>query len=87
MVAGIPQAEIHIPPHSYDFAVQSALMQMRRRGLIRVSGGLIHPERSQLDLLRFYANSIAHLVPVALSAPPESGYSASAKGNSASAGS
>lgn len=87
VVGRMPQAEIHMPPHSYDFAVQSALMQMRRRGLIRVSGGLIHPERSQLDLLRFYANSIAHLVPVALSAPPDVEYSAGAKGNSASAGS
>ncbi|MFY1708263.1 1-acyl-sn-glycerol-3-phosphate acyltransferase [Tritonibacter scottomollicae] len=87
-VARMPQASIHMPEHAHGAAVQSAVMQMRRRGLIRTTGGVITPELSQIDLLRFYANSIAHLVPIALEPPSDPGESsASAKGNAASAGS
>ncbi|OIQ31187.1 MAG: glycerol-3-phosphate acyltransferase [Alphaproteobacteria bacterium MedPE-SWcel] len=94
--ARMPLASIHMPSHSHDFAVQSALQQLRRRHMLRISGGVITPEIGQMDLLRFYANSIAHLVPAALEPPqptdgddrPERQFNAAgAKENSASAGS
>ncbi|NIZ12874.1 1-acyl-sn-glycerol-3-phosphate acyltransferase [Phaeobacter sp. HF9A] len=74
VTALMPLAQIHMPAHSHEFVVQSAVQQMRRRGLIRSSGAQIIPERSQMDMLHFYANSIAHLVPAALE-PPDPGES------------
>ncbi|EEW60756.1 Acyltransferase family protein associated with ethylmalonyl-CoA pathway [Tritonibacter mobilis] len=87
-VARMPLASIHLPEHAHDAAIQSAILQMRRRKLIRTSGGVVTPDRSQIDMLRYYANSIAHLVPAALEPPSETEViSATAKENSASAGS
>ena len=87
-VARMPLASIHLPEHAHDAAIQSAILQMRRRKLIRTSGGVVTPDRSQIDMLRYYANSIAHLVPAALEPPSEEEViSATAKENSASAGS
>lgn len=94
--ARMPLARIHMPAHGHDIAVQGAVQHLRRRGLVRLTAGLVAPEPGARDLLQFYANSLAHLVPAALAppradtsgTPPETpGNAAAAKGNSAPAGS
>ncbi|MGR3760424.1 1-acyl-sn-glycerol-3-phosphate acyltransferase [Roseobacteraceae bacterium NS-SX3] len=83
LLKALPLAHIHTPPHSSSDAAEAGLRQLARRGIIELRpGGRCVPVDAQRDLLDFYANSIAHLMPGG--AP---GYAARAKRISASAGS
>lgn len=81
LVTDMPLAHIHMPRESHAYAVEVALRQLMRRGLVAERDGIIRPAADQSDLMAYYANSIAHLIP----AKPND--AATAKETSASAGS
>jgi glycerol-3-phosphate O-acyltransferase len=60
-------AHVHIPRADHDYAVEVGLRMLRLRHLVEEEDGLFRANPSELILLRYYANSIAHLV----SAAPE----------------
>lgn len=55
-------APIHLPSGDQDVAVDLGLRLLTVRHLVDVEGGLYRPRASELPVLRYYANSIAHLV-------------------------
>ena len=60
-------ARLYVPRQDWDYAVSAGLRMLVQRHLVDESGGLFTPRASEAPLLRYYANSIAHL----LSSPPE----------------
>ncbi len=56
-------ARLYIPRQDRDYAFGAGLRMLVQRHLVDVQGGLIRPRDGELPLLRYYANSIAHLLP------------------------
>ncbi len=76
-----PSAHIHLPRDNRDYAAEVGLRQLVERGILTVQDDRYVPDPAQAELLRYYANSIRHLMNAA--DPPDS---ASAKEISATAG-
>ena len=55
-------AHIYIPRADHDYAITVGLRMLTLRRVVTERDGLYAVARGQLDLLRYYANSIAHLV-------------------------
>ena len=53
-------AYIHIPRADHDYAATVGLRMLVLRHLVRESHGLYRANDNELDLLSYYANSIAH---------------------------
>lgn len=81
-MADLPNAHIHLPRDNRDYAAEVGLRQLVERKILILENGRFHPNPDELDLLRFYASSIRHLMPE----PPEP-VAAHAKEISADAGS
>lgn len=63
-------ARLYLPRQDWDYAVSAGLRMLVQRHLVDEAAGLFTPRAAEAPLLRYYANSIAHLVrPLAL-APP-----------------
>lgn len=62
-------AHIHIPRADQDYALEVGLRMLRLRHLVEEENGLYRANRQEAPLLRYYANSIAHLIPVATLIP------------------
>jgi glycerol-3-phosphate O-acyltransferase len=56
-------AHIYIPRRDRDYAITAGLRMMLQRHLVTERDGLYAAEPGELPLLRYYANSIAHLLP------------------------
>ncbi len=56
-------AHSHIPGDSLDYAVEFGLRMLTLRGLVTETEGVYAAAPEETGLLRYYANSIAHLVP------------------------
>jgi glycerol-3-phosphate O-acyltransferase len=56
-------AHIHIPRADEDYAVEVGLRMLLLRHFVEEEGGLYRANPAELVLLRYYANSIAHLMP------------------------
>jgi glycerol-3-phosphate O-acyltransferase len=56
-------AHIYIPRHDRDYAITAGLRMMLLRHMVKKRDGLYAVEPAQATLLRYYANSIAHLLP------------------------
>ena len=52
-----------MPRHDRDYAIEVGLRMLTLRGVVTSEEGLYRPNPEELDLLRYYANSIAHLTP------------------------
>lgn len=64
-------AHIHIPRQDRDYAVGAGLRILTLRGLVvQADDGLYRANNDESVLLRYYANSIAHLLPVRKAAKP-----------------
>jgi glycerol-3-phosphate O-acyltransferase len=63
-------AHIHIPRADQDYAVEVGLRMLLLRHFVEEEGGLYRANPAELVLLRYYANSIAHLVPAEPVAAP-----------------
>jgi glycerol-3-phosphate O-acyltransferase len=55
-------AHVHIPRADQDYAIEVAMRMLRMRRLIDESDGLYRINATEEPLLRYYANSIAHLL-------------------------
>ncbi|MBI3056690.1 MAG: hypothetical protein HYY77_21965 [Betaproteobacteria bacterium] len=62
-------AHIYIPRADHDYAITVGLRMLTLRRVVMARDGLYAVARGQLDLLGYYANSIAHLVERADGAP------------------
>jgi glycerol-3-phosphate O-acyltransferase len=58
-------AHVYIPRADQDYAIAVGLRMLTLRRVVTARDGLYAVERGQLDLLGYYANSIAHLVKTA----------------------
>ncbi len=56
-------AHIHIPRSDQDYAVEVGLRMLLLRHFVEEEGGLYRANPAEHALLRYYANSIAHLIP------------------------
>ena len=55
-------AHIYVPRKDFDYAVNVGLRMLRLRRLVGERDGLVYAVSDELPLLRYYANSIAHLL-------------------------
>lgn len=54
-------AHVHIPRKDRDYAVSAGLRMLTLRHLVNEEDGLYHANPDETLLLKYYANSIAHL--------------------------
>jgi glycerol-3-phosphate O-acyltransferase len=54
-------AHVYVPRQDFDYAVTVGLRMLRLRKLVGEREGLYYAQAEELPLLRYYANSIAHL--------------------------
>jgi len=57
-------ARIYVPRQDWDYAVSAGLRMLVQRHLVDEAGGLYRPRVAEAPMLRYDANSIAHLLPV-----------------------
>jgi glycerol-3-phosphate O-acyltransferase len=55
-------AHVYVPRKDFDYAVNVGLRMLRLRRLVGEREGLYYAQPEELPLLRYYANSIAHLL-------------------------
>jgi glycerol-3-phosphate O-acyltransferase len=55
-------AHVYIPRKDLDYAITVGLRMLRLRRLVQEEDGLYTAQRAEVPLLRYYANSIAHLL-------------------------
>jgi len=55
-------AHVHVPRADQDYAVEVGLRMLRLRRLVDETDGLYRADPANAVLLRYYANSIAHLL-------------------------
>lgn len=55
-------AHVYVPRKDFDYAVHVGLRMLRLRRLVGEREGLFYAQSEELPLLRYYANSIAHLL-------------------------
>jgi glycerol-3-phosphate O-acyltransferase len=58
----LESAHVYIPRRDLDYALTVGLRMLRLRRLVEERDGLLAAREEELPLLRYYANSIAHLV-------------------------
>ena len=58
-------AHIHVPRADQDYAVEVGVRMLRLRRLVDEADGLYRADPANTVMLRYYANSIAHLLPAA----------------------
>jgi glycerol-3-phosphate O-acyltransferase len=56
-------AHLYLPRGDWDYAVSAGLRMLTLRHLVEQSNGLYRARAEEAPLLRYYANSIAHLLP------------------------
>jgi glycerol-3-phosphate O-acyltransferase len=55
-------ARLYLPRSDWDYAVSAGLRMLTLRRLVEQTDGLYRAKHAELPLLRYYANSIAHLL-------------------------
>ena len=55
-------ANVYVPRKDFDYAVNVGLRMLRLRRLVGEREGLYYAQAEEMPLLRYYANSIAHLL-------------------------
>ncbi|MFQ5566955.1 MAG: 1-acyl-sn-glycerol-3-phosphate acyltransferase, partial [Paracoccaceae bacterium] len=58
-------AHSHIPRASFDYAVDVGMRMLTLRGIVTEAEGIYAAAPGEVELLRYYANTIAHLLPEA----------------------
>jgi glycerol-3-phosphate O-acyltransferase len=59
---------VHIPRDDRDYAIDAGLRILRTRHLVTETNGVIAVNPADVVILRYYANSIAHLLPAEMAA-------------------
>lgn len=75
IIEGLPNAYLHLPRNTPDKGVDHGLVQLAKRAVLIQQDGRYAPNPAQQDILRYYANSIGHLMPPSSDLP----HSAAAK--------
>ncbi|MBI3367970.1 MAG: 1-acyl-sn-glycerol-3-phosphate acyltransferase [Burkholderiales bacterium] len=57
-------AHLYLPRGDWDYAIESGLRMLTLRHLVSSRDGVHRPLPQELPLIRYYANSIAHLLPM-----------------------
>jgi glycerol-3-phosphate O-acyltransferase len=60
---------VYVPRQDMDYAVTVGLRMLTMRHLVLDADGLFAANPAELPMLRYYANSIAHLLPARLAVP------------------
>ena len=81
----LPPVVVHHNSASLRTAAEEARRILLRRGLVVQQGGLLVVVPAKQDLLQYYANSLAHLIPEGPLGLPEGGDAARAFDISATA--
>jgi glycerol-3-phosphate O-acyltransferase len=55
-------ARLYLPRRDWDYAVSAGLRMLMLRRLVEQTDGLYRAKTAELPLLRYYANSITHLI-------------------------
>ena len=55
-------AHLYVPRQDHDYAISVGLRMLILRDLVNEQGGLYTASPSELELLRYYANSVAHFI-------------------------
>ena len=55
-------AHIYVPRKDFDYAINVGLRMLRLRRLVGERDGLYFAQSEETAILRYYANSIAHLL-------------------------
>lgn len=55
-------AHLYVPRQDHDYAISVGLRMLILRDLVSEQDGLYRATPAELSLLRYYANSIAHLI-------------------------
>jgi glycerol-3-phosphate O-acyltransferase len=55
-------AHVYVPRRDRDYAITAGLRMMLLRHMVEQRDGLYAADPAELTLLRYYANSIAHLL-------------------------
>ena len=55
-------ARLYLPRQDWDYAIDAGLRMLVQRHMVDEAAGLFTPRAAEAPLLRYYANSIAHLV-------------------------
>ena len=55
-------AHLYVPRQDHDYAIMVGLRMLILRDLVSEQNGLFTASQSELSLLRYYANSIAHFI-------------------------
>lgn len=55
-------ARIYLPRSDWDYAVTAGLRMLTERHLVAIQEGLFVVHENELSLVRYYANSIVHLI-------------------------
>ena len=56
-------AYVHIPRADHDYATSVGLRMLVLRHVVQEADGLYRALEAELDLLRYYSNSIVHVLP------------------------
>ena len=56
-------AHVHMPRASLDYMVEAGLRMLTLRRIVTEAGGVYTAVPEEAGLLRYYANTIAHLLP------------------------
>ena len=62
-------ARVYIPRRDQDYAVEAGLRMLTLRHLVEEDQGLYRARTAEMPLLRYYASSIAHLLPASATPP------------------
>ena len=71
-------AHVYVPRRDQDYAIVAGLRVLTLRHLVEEKDGLFAARPEEMDVLRYYANSIAHLAEHA--SPPASSAGEGARG-------
>jgi glycerol-3-phosphate O-acyltransferase len=66
-------AHLYLPRGDWDYAIEAGLRMLTLRHLVLDVDGLNRPHPAELPLLRYYANSIVHLLPADPADAPAAG--------------
>jgi glycerol-3-phosphate O-acyltransferase len=64
-------AKVYVPRRDRDYAIEAGLRVLTLRHLVEERDGLFAARSAELPLLRYYANSIAHLAAAAAGSEPD----------------
>ena len=70
IVRELPEIHVHLPHHEVASAVEVGAQHLLKRKMLIEENGRLSPAPGETELLRYYSNSIRHLMPDAPAGAP-----------------